>query len=275
MIRIESLTKRYGATTALDDVTCSVAAGRVTALLGPNGAGKCTLMRVLLGLDRPSAGRVTIDGRAYAELPRPTTVVGAHLGGTPWHPRRSARAHLVSLARAAGLPVTRVDEVLALAGLTSVARRRAGGFSLGMAQRLGLASALLGDPHAVVVDEPVNGLDLDGIWWIRDLLREWSAQGRAVLVSSHLLTELELVADHVLVLGRGRLLADVPLAEMAAVGGLEAGYRRLVGRSESTVRRDLVASGRSELGKALSVASLCLAAGRVVRVTDLAARPPW
>lgn len=232
MITIEGLTKHYGRAAALADVSCTIPAGRVTALLGPNGAGKSTLMRVVVGLDHPSAGRALVDGVPYRELRRPLTVVGAHLGGAPWHPRRSARAHLVSLARAAGLPVARVAEVLELAGLSSVARRRAGGFSLGMAQRLGLASALLGDPPTVVLDEPVNGLDLDGIWWIRDLLRRWSAQGRTVLVSSHLLTELELVADHVLVLGQGRLLADVPLADLAADGGLEAGYRRLVGRSE-------------------------------------------
>jgi ABC-2 type transport system ATP-binding protein len=236
VIDIEGLTKRYGGTTALADVTCTIGAGRVTALLGPNGAGKSTLLRVIAGLDHPSEGRALIGGVPYARLPRPVTVVGVHLGATPWHPRRSARAHLRSVARAARIPLTRVDEVLAAAGLSSVARRRAGRFSLGMAQRLGLAGALLGDPEVVVLDEPVNGLDVDGIQWIRELLRGLAAEGRTVLVSSHLLSELPRIADQVLVLGRGRLLADRPLAALAVDGDLEAGYRGLVAGSVEHVR---------------------------------------
>ncbi|MCW2549715.1 MAG: ybhF 1, partial [Mycobacterium sp.] len=215
MIEIHELTKRYGTTTALDDVSCAVLPGRVTGLLGPNGAGKSTLLRVILGLDHPTHGTALIDGMPYARLPRPSTVVGAHLGGTPWHPRRSARQHLVALARASGICSGRVDEVLALAGLTAVCRRDAGGFSLGMGQRLGLAAALLGDPKVILLDEPVNGLDTDGVRWIRSMLRTLAQEGKAVLVSSHLMTEMQLVADHVIVLGRGRLLADVSTADLA------------------------------------------------------------
>lgn len=221
MIQIRDLTKRYGVTEALRGVSCDVREGCVTGLLGPNGAGKSTLMRIVVGLDHPSAGDALIDGIRYVAVPRPLTVVGAHLGGAPWHPGRSARSHLLALARTNGVPARRVDEVLEMAGLASVARRRAGGFSLGMGQRLGLASALLGDPRIVLLDEPVNGLDTDGVRWIRGLLRALADQGKAVLASSHLMTEMQLVADQVIVLGRGRVLADVPMIELARRGRAE------------------------------------------------------
>jgi ABC-2 type transport system ATP-binding protein len=218
VILVDALTKRYGATTALEDVSFEVLPGRVTGLLGPNGAGKSTLLRVAMGLDHPSAGRILVDGVPYARLARPLSVVGAHLGGRPWHPRRSARQHLVALARTNRIALERVDEVLEMAGLRSVGRRPTGGYSLGMAQRLGLASALLGDPRVLLLDEPVNGLDTDGVRWIRALLRSLAEEGRVVLISSHLMTEMQLVADQVIVLGRGRLLADVPTAELAHRG---------------------------------------------------------
>jgi ABC-2 type transport system ATP-binding protein len=218
VISVEALTKRYGATSALEDVSCEVVPGRVTGLLGPNGAGKSTLLRVAVGLDHPSAGRILVEGVPYAELAWPLRVVGAHLGGRPWHPRRSARQHLVALARTNRIALERVDEVLGVAGLGSVGRRRTGGYSLGMAQRLGLASALLGEPRVLLLDEPVNGLDTDGVRWIRSLLRSLAEEGRVVLVSSHLMTEMQLVADQVIVLGRGHLLADVPTAVLAHRG---------------------------------------------------------
>jgi ABC-type multidrug transport system, ATPase component len=215
MIQIDRLTKRYGATVALDDVPFEVRAGAVTGLLGPNGAGKSTLMRLIVALDRPTSGRATVQGRDYATLRQPLRVVGAHLGGRPMHPHRSARQHLLALARSNRIGVRRVDDVLELTGLAAVAGRRTGTFSLGMGQRLGLAVALLGDPAALILDEPVNGLDTDGVRWVRHLLRDLAREGRAVLISSHLLSELQLVADQVVVLGRGRVLADLPTAQLA------------------------------------------------------------
>jgi ABC-2 type transport system ATP-binding protein len=210
---------------ALHEVSCYVLPGRVTGLLGPNGAGKSTLMRVILGLDRPSDGCALVRGVPYGRLRRPLAVVGAHLGGTPWHPRRSARQHLLSLARTNHIPVGRVDRVLEIAGIASVAGHRTGGYSLGMGQRLGLAAALLGNPDVVLLDEPVNGLDTDGVLWIRRLLRDLAADGKAVLVSSHLMTEMQLVADHVIVLGRGRVLADLPMQQLANRGSDEVVLR--------------------------------------------------
>ncbi len=216
MIEIDELTKRYGGTVALDQVSCRVRPGQVTGLLGPNGAGKSTLMRIIVGLDHPTRGRALVKGVPYARLRHPLRAVGAHLGGTPWHPGRSARQHLLGLARTDRIPARRVEEVLELAGIAAVARHRAGGFSLGMGQRLGLAAALLGDPDVVVLDEPVNGLDTDGVRWIRGLLRDLADGGKAVLVSSHLMTEMQTVADQVIVLGRGRLLADLPMHDLAS-----------------------------------------------------------
>ncbi|MGY1712144.1 ATP-binding cassette domain-containing protein [Geodermatophilus sp. SYSU D00758] len=210
MIEIRSLTKRYGERTAVDDLTVTVLPGRVTGFLGPNGAGKSTTMRVVVGLDRPTSGSVRVNGRRYADLPVPLREVGALLEARAAHPGRTARDHLRVLAATAGLPRRRVDEALGLAGLSSVADRRVGGFSLGMGQRLGVATALLGDPATVVLDEPVNGLDPDGVLWIRTLARELAAEGRTVLVSSHLMGEVAVTADHLVVLGRGRLVADEP-----------------------------------------------------------------
>jgi ABC-2 type transport system ATP-binding protein len=258
MIQIEHLTKRYGTTTALDDVTCEVATGSVTGLLGPNGAGKSTLMRVVLGLDHATSGTALVAGRRYATLRRPLTVVGAHLGGRPVHPQRSARQHLLGLARSNRIPASRVAEALDLTGLSGVAGRRAGGFSLGMGQRLGLAAALLGDPRAVLLDEPVNGLDTDGVRWIRRLLRRLAGDGCTVLISSHLMSEVQLVADRVLVLGRGRLLADVPTAELAAratpehlaegMSALESGYLTLVEGSAEYLAGTVPTAGASAAG---------------------------
>jgi len=216
VIEARGLTKRYGAKTAVDDLSFTVRPGSVTGFLGPNGAGKSTTMRLLLGLDRPSAGEALVNGRRYREHRAPLREVGALLEARAVHPGRSARAHLVALARTEGVPVRRVDEVLDLVGLTAVARKRVGGFSLGMGQRLGMATALLGDPATVMLDEPVNGLDPDGVLWIRTLLRGLAAEGRAVLVSSHLMSEMALTADHLVVVGRGRLLADTTVAELVA-----------------------------------------------------------
>jgi ABC-2 type transport system ATP-binding protein len=216
MIEIRNLTKTYGAVTAVDDLTVTIRPGRVTGFLGPNGAGKSTTMRAIVGLDRPDAGDVLIGGRRYADHPAPLHTVGALLDARAFHPGRSARAHLRALAATNGIGRHRVDEVLDLVGLRDVADRRAGGFSLGMGQRLGIAAALLGDPEVVLLDEPVNGLDPDGVRWIRDLLRRLAGEGRTVFVSSHLMSEMALTADHLVVLGRGRLLADVSLAELTA-----------------------------------------------------------
>ncbi|WP_328954064.1 ABC transporter ATP-binding protein [Kitasatospora purpeofusca] len=208
MIKVEGLTKEYGGVRVVDGLDFEVAPGVVTGFLGPNGAGKSTTMRLILGLDRPTAGRALVDGRPYAELDRPLRRVGALLDAQALHGGRTARGHLRWLAASNGLPDRRVDEVLDRVGLTGAAGRRIRGFSLGMRQRLGVAAALLGDPPVLMLDEPVNGLDPEGIRWIRTLLRGLAAEGRAVLVSSHLMTEMALTADHLVVIGRGRLLAD-------------------------------------------------------------------
>jgi ABC-2 type transport system ATP-binding protein len=216
MIQASDLTKRYGAKTAVDGLSFTVRPGVVTGFLGPNGAGKSTTMRMILGLDAPSAGDVTVGGRRYRDLPAPLHQVGALLEARAIHTGRSAVNHLMALAHTHGIPRRRVDEVIDLVGLRSVARKRAGTFSLGMGQRLGIASALLGDPHTLVLDEPVNGLDPEGIHWIRTLLRGLAAEGRTIFVSSHLMSEMALTADHLIVVGRGRLLADMPTADFIA-----------------------------------------------------------
>ncbi|WP_424185395.1 ABC transporter ATP-binding protein [Actinokineospora sp. G85] len=222
MITLRGLTKRYGDTTAVEDLTLDVEGGRVTGFLGPNGAGKSTTMRMVLGLDHPSAGTAHIDDKPYASLRHPAREVGALLDAKALHPARTARNHLLAMARSNGIPTRRVDEVLEQVGLTSVARKRAGGFSLGMVQRLGIAGALLGDPRVLIFDEPVNGLDLDGVRWVRGLVRSLAAEGRAVFLSSHLMSEMQVTADHLVVIGRGRLLADKPMAAMLAEGSLAA-----------------------------------------------------
>ncbi|MEU7030558.1 ABC transporter ATP-binding protein [Streptomyces sp. NPDC046275] len=219
MIRAERLTKRYGKRTVVQDLSFTVHPGSVTGFLGPNGAGKSTTLRMLLGLDAPTRGRATVAGRPYADHPAPLTQVGALLEARSLHPGRSARHHLTALALTHGIPRSRVDEVLDLAGLTEVADRRVKGFSLGMGQRLGIAAALLGDPAAVVLDEPVNGLDPEGVLWIRNLLKSLAAEGRTVLVSSHLMSEMALTADHLIVIGKGRLLADTTVADLIREAG--------------------------------------------------------
>ncbi|MCP2262336.1 ABC-2 type transport system ATP-binding protein [Streptoalloteichus tenebrarius] len=213
MIEAVGLTKRYGRTVAVNELSFTVRPGRVTGFLGPNGAGKSTTMRMILGLDRPTAGDVLIDGRHYRDLHRPLRHIGALLDAKWVHPNRSARAHLRWLARSNGLPRGRVEEVLELVGLASVADRNAGAFSLGMAQRLGIAAALLGDPQILLFDEPVNGLDPEGIHWIRQLMRRLAAEGRTVFVSSHLLSEMAQTADELVVIGKGRLIAQSGAAE--------------------------------------------------------------
>ncbi len=216
MIEAISLTKRYGAKTAVDDLTFTVRPGIVTGFLGPNGAGKSTTMRMILGLDRPTAGSVTVNGKQYAELAAPLHEVGALLEARSVHTGRTAYSHLLALAATHGISKRRVEEVIGLVGLEDVARKRAGGFSLGMGQRLGIASTLLGDPGTLLLDEPVNGLDPDGILWIRNLLKGLAAEGRTVFVSSHLMSEMALTADHLVVVGRGRLIADRPISEIIA-----------------------------------------------------------
>ena len=214
MIEVERLSKRFGPVTAVDDLSFTVRPGRVTGFLGPNGAGKSTTMRVILGLDAPTSGRALVGGRRYDGLIRPLREVGSLLDATALHPGRSGWAHLRSMAQANGIGQQRVTDVLRLTGLEGVARRRVSGFSLGMKQRLGIAAALLGDPPVLMFDEPVNGLDPEGIGWIRGFFRELAADGRTVLVSSHLMSEMAQVADHLVVIGRGRLLADVSTAEL-------------------------------------------------------------
>jgi ABC-2 type transport system ATP-binding protein len=224
VIRVEGLTKRYGRVLAVDDLSFGAEAGRVTGFLGPNGAGKTTTLRVLVGLAAPSAGRATIGGRVYRELDEPARHVGAVLETMSFHPGRSGRNHLRALAAAAGLPRERVEEVLSLVDLQDAARRRAGGYSLGMRQRLGLAAALLGEPDVLVLDEPANGLDPQGIRWLRDLLRSLADAGRSVLLSSHVLAEVAQLADDVVIIHRGRFVTEGPVAEIAAhvAGGTRA-----------------------------------------------------
>jgi ABC-2 type transport system ATP-binding protein len=228
MIEVRGLSKRYGPVLAVDNLSFTVEPGSVTGFLGPNGSGKSTTMRMMLSLDRPDAGRATIGGRAYHDLAWPLREVGAQLEARAFHPARSARSHLRALAAAGNIPDSRVDEVLGTVGLSGAARRRAGKFSLGMSQRLGIAAALLGDPGVLILDEPVNGLDPQGIRWIRTLLRSLAAEGRTVLVSSHLISEIALVADHLIVIGGGRLLADTTVTDLAArAGSLEDAFLTL------------------------------------------------
>jgi len=214
VIEAVGVTKRYGPTLAVDHLTFAARQGRVTGFLGPNGAGKSTTMRMIVGLDAPDSGRVAVNGRAYRDLRFPLRQVGALLEAKAVHPGRSARNHLRWLAEANGISRARVDQVLEEVGLTSVARRRAGTFSLGMGQRLGIAAALLGDPEVLLLDEPVNGLDPEGIQWVRVLLRSLAAEGRTVFVSSHLMSEMSMTADHLVVIGRGRLIADASVDEV-------------------------------------------------------------
>ncbi|MFI7438478.1 ATP-binding cassette domain-containing protein [Nonomuraea indica] len=224
-IRATNLTKRYGRTAAVAGLSFAVEPGRVTGFLGPNGAGKSTTMRMLLGLDRPSDGSALVDGKPYQEWKHPLRKVGALLDAKAVHGGRSARNHLLAIAQSNAIPARRVEEVLETVGLREVARRRIGGFSLGMSQRLGIAAALLGDPETVIFDEPVNGLDPDGILWIRTFMRGLAAEGRAVFVSSHLMSEMAHTADHLVVIGKGRLIADTSVREF--IGRSSQGYVRV------------------------------------------------
>lgn len=220
MITVRGLTKQYGDVRAVDDLTFDVEAGKVTGFLGPNGAGKSTTMRMMMGLDRPTEGTATINGRAYADLSAPLTEVGALLDAGAMHPGRTGRAHLRIAAYTNGIPQARVGEVIDQVGLGAASRRRIKGYSLGMRQRLGIAAALLGDPEVLLFDEPVNGLDLDGVRWIRGLFRGFADEGRTVLVSSHLMSEMQLIADRVVIIGRGRLIADAGIGEvLSGLGG--------------------------------------------------------
>ena len=213
MISVRNLTKEYGEVRAVDDLSFDVEPGTVTGFLGPNGAGKSTTMRMILGLDAPTSGTVSVNGHRYADSPAPLREIGALLDAHAIHPGRSARDHLRWLAASNGIPTTRVGEVLDLVGLESVAGQRAGRFSLGMGQRLGIAAAMLGDPPVVVLDEPVNGLDPEGIRWVRTFARQLADEGRTVFISSHLMSEMALMADHLLVIGRGTILADCSMTE--------------------------------------------------------------
>ncbi|MEU9027085.1 ATP-binding cassette domain-containing protein [Streptomyces sp. NPDC048383] len=270
MITLRGLSKRYGGTVAVDDLTFDVQAGRVTGFLGPNGAGKSTTMRMILGLDHPTGGRALIAGRPYADLRQPLRAVGAMLDARAVHPARSGRAHLMAQARSNGIPVRRVDEVLETVGLAKAARRPVGTYSLGMSGRLGVAGALLGDPPVLVLDEPVNGLDPDGVRWIRRLVREGAAEGRTVFLSSHLMSEMQLTADHLVVIGRGRLLSDTSMTEFLAAAS-PASARALVPDPEERamlVRRLITRDGvRVETSPA---GELTVEGRNAVEVGDLA-----
>jgi ABC-2 type transport system ATP-binding protein len=249
VITLKNLTKRYGSTVAVDNVSLEIPPGRVTGFLGPNGAGKSTTMRVVLGLDHPTSGEALVNGRHYTSIRDPLREIGAVLDAKAVHPGRSARNHLLALARSNGIPTRRVDEVLDAVGLTEVARRRAGGFSLGMSQRLGIAGALLGDPEVLIFDEPVNGLDADGVRWVRTLMRSLATEGRTVFVSSHLMSEMQQTADHLVIIGRGRIIADASMDEVIARGsrtavrvrspessGLDVLQNRLAAESQEVTR---------------------------------------
>ena len=260
MIDVVNVTKRYGSTVAVDRLTFQVRAGEVTGFLGPNGAGKSTTMRMMVGLDRPTGGSVTIGGVRYADLQFPLHHVGALLEARAIHPSRSARNHLLALARSNQISPRRVDDVLGLVGLADVAGRPAGGFSLGMGQRLGIAAALLGDPATLILDEPVNGLDPEGIQWIRQLLRSFADQGRAVLVSSHLMSEMALTADRLIVVGQGRLITEGTVDDVVR---------------SSTDRHVLVASDQPDrLGELLRAAGATITTGDdgAFRVSGIDAR---
>ncbi|MDQ1375327.1 MAG: type transport system ATP-binding protein [Actinomycetota bacterium] len=267
MIEARGLTKRYGSTLAVDDLSFEVQAGRVTGFLGPNGAGKSTTLRMIMGLDRPTAGEVTINGRPYAGVRRPLFEVGAMLEAAAIHEGRSAYNHLLCIAQSNGIGRRRVNEVLEAVGLTKVAKRRAGQFSMGMGQRLGIGVALLGDPELVIFDEPVNGLDPEGIVWIRTLMRSLAAEGRTVFVSSHLMAEMALTADQVIVIGRGRLIAEASVDEL--IQGSSQNFVRVRSESTAELTRLLEAGGGStkvEPDGALAVTGITAAA-----IGDLAA----
>jgi ABC-2 type transport system ATP-binding protein len=257
MIEVDGLTKRYGSAAAVDGLSFTVRPGQVTGFLGPNGAGKSTTMRVILGLDAPTSGRATIAGRPYARLPRPLHQVGALLDAGAVHGGRTARNHLLSIAASNGIGRPRVAEVLGLAGLDRAAGKRVRGFSLGMRQRLGIAAALLGDPGVLMFDEPVNGLDPEGIHWIRGLLKSLAADGRTIFVSSHLMSEMALTADHLIVIGRGRLVADAPIDQFIQQNsGSDVLVRSPAGGQLATLLAQRGAAVTAQTGGALAVTGL-------------------
>jgi len=267
-IEARGLTKRFGGTLAVDDLSFEVYPGHVTGFLGPNGAGKSTTLRMILGLDRPTAGTALVNGRPFTEHERPLFEVGALLDPKAFHPGRSARGHLRSLALANGIGGERVEEVLDIVGLAGVGARRVGGFSLGMGQRLGIASALLGDPGILILDEPVNGLDPDGILWIRNLLRSLASEGRTVLVSSHLMSEMALTADQLIIVGKGALLADDSVENVVQASGHNSVRVRTPQADELvTVLASEGLSARKDNANQLTVDS-----GATDRIGDLAAR---
>ncbi len=240
MIKVEHVTKRYGEKTAVDDLSFTVKPGIVTGFLGPNGAGKSTTMRLILGLDRADAGASAVNGKPYRDLPAPLHEIGALLEARAFHTGRSAYNHLLAMAQTHGIGKSRVQQVIDLVGLTEVARKRTGAFSLGMGQRLGIASSLLGDPQTVILDEPANGLDPEGMLWIRTLLKGLAAEGRTVFVSSHLMAEMAQTADHLIVIGRGKLMADTTVAELVAEASHDAAVH--VRTPQSGELRDLLAA---------------------------------
>ncbi|MCX5194330.1 ABC transporter ATP-binding protein [Streptomyces sp. NBC_00249] len=268
MIEAVGLTKRFGAKTAVDALSFQVKPGHVTGFLGPNGSGKSTTMRMILGLDRPTSGHVTINGQPFRELPNAQRHVGALLDAKAMHGGRRARTHLLALAKLSGIPEKRVDEVLGVVGLQEVARQRTKGFSLGMGQRLGIAAALLGDPQVLLFDEPVNGLDPEGILWVRNLMRHLASEGRTVFVSSHLMSEMALTADHLIVIGRGRLLSDMSTHDFITHNS--AGFAR-VRAAEDAPGTTGARTGRSLLGTALTKAGgrVLQEPGGALRVTGL------
>jgi ABC-2 type transport system ATP-binding protein len=247
MIEIDQVSKRYGDKVAVENLSFTVKPGIVTGFLGPNGAGKSTTMRVILGLDRPTSGRATVNGKAYADLPAPLHEVGALLEARAIHTGRSAYNHLLAMAQTHGIGRARVNEVIELVGLSEVARKRAGGFSMGMGQRLGIASAMLGDPSTLILDEPANGLDPEGILWIRNLLKGLAAEGRTVFLSSHLMAEMAQTAEHLVVIGRGRMIADTTVAEIVAQASHDAAV--LVRTPQASELRELL------VGEGVSVTS--------------------
>ncbi|GAA2447939.1 ABC transporter ATP-binding protein [Streptomyces mauvecolor] len=246
MIEAVGLTKRYGAKTAVHNLSFQVRPGAVTGFLGPNGSGKSTTMRMILGLDQPTAGHVTIGGHPFRNLPNAPRQVGALLDAKAVHGGRSARNHLLSLAQLSGIPARRVDEVLGVVGLQEVAKRRSKGFSLGMGQRLGIAAALLGDPQVLLFDEPVNGLDPEGILWVRNLMKQLAAEGRTVFVSSHLMSEMALTADHLIVIGRGQLLADMRITDF--ISHNSADFARVRTPGTDPAQREKLTSALTEAG---------------------------
>jgi ABC-2 type transport system ATP-binding protein len=271
-IEVTSLRKRFGPTVALDGMTFTVQPGQVTGFVGPNGAGKSTTMRVILALDAPDEGSALVGGRPYRSLPRPLSHVGSLLDAGALQPSRSARNHLLWLAHSQGLGARRVDAVIEQAGLEKAARRRAGGYSLGMRQRLGIAAAMLADPRVLMFDEPFNGMDPEGIVWMRGFLRSLAAQGRAVLVSSHLMSELQDTADHLVIVGRGRVIADTSMADLLAAASGDRVILRTTAPAEATAALGRAGAAVTAAGSgALSISGI--AAERVVAVLGAAAVP--